>query len=136
VVPMQNMVVADTRGRIGMLAPARLPVRHHDKKIARRAPVPGRESLYDWQGYVLHQDLPRVVDPPEGAIGTANARIVPDGHPHLINYDWEADYRHRRVEDRVNGRTGRDMGTMQAAQLDVYSPAFAELTPLMIAAAR
>ena len=136
VAPMQNMVVADTRGRIGMIAPARLPVRHPDNKVAGRAPVPGWDPVYDWQGFVSFEELPRTVDPPEGAIGTANARIVPDGHPHLITYDWEADYRHQRVEELVNERTGHDMGTMQAAQLDVHSPAFAELAPLMIAAAR
>lgn len=136
VVPMQNMVVADTGGRIGMIAPARLPVRHPDNTVAGRAPVPGWDPIYDWQGFVPFEELPRVVDPPEGAIGTANARIVPDGHPHLITYDWEADYRHRRVQELVNGRTGHDMGTMATAQLDIHSPAFAELAPLMIAAAR
>lgn len=136
VVPMQNMVVADTRGRIGMIAPARLPVRHPENKIAGRAPVPGWDPIYDWQGFVPYEELPRIVDPPEGAIGTANARIVPAGYPHVITYDWEADYRHRRIEELVNGRSGHDMSTMTSAQLDVHSPAFAELAPLMIEAAR
>ena len=136
VVPMQNMVVADTQGHIAMTAPARLPFRHPENKIAGRAPVPGWKAIYDWQGFVPLEELPRVIDPPPGAIGTANARVVGDGYPHLITYDWEADYRARRIEQLVTNRSGHDMKTMQAAQLDVFSPAFAELAPLMIAAAR
>jgi len=136
VVPMQNMVVADTKGHIAMTAPARLPVRQRANKIAGRAPVPGWDATYDWQGFVPLEGLPRVVDPPQGAIGTANARITGDNYPHLITYDWEADYRLRRIQDLVVSRTGHDLKTMQVAQLDVFSPAFAELVPLMIAAAR
>lgn len=135
VVPMQNMVVADNQGHIAMIAPARLPVRHSENKIAGRAPVPGWEAKYDWQGFVPLEELPRVVDPPPGAIGTANARVVGDGYPHLITYDWETDYRARRIEELVTSRKGHDMQTMQEAQLDVFSPAFAELAPLMISAA-
>ncbi|HEX7074721.1 MAG TPA: penicillin acylase family protein [Hyphomicrobiaceae bacterium] len=136
VVPMQNMVVADTEGHIGMIVPGRLPMRHPDNKVAGRAPVPGWEAVYDWQGFVPFDELPRTVDPPEGAIGTANARIADGSYPHLITYDWEADYRSRRVNELINGKTGHDLETMRAAQLDVFSPAFAELAPLMIAAAR
>lgn len=136
VVPMQSMVVADNRGDIAMFAPARLPMRHPDNKIAGRAPVPGWDPIYDWQGFVPFEELPRVVNPPQGAIGTANARIVGDGYPHVITYDWEADYRASRIRDLVTSRSGHDMETMRAAQLDVFSPAFAELAPLMIAAAR
>ncbi len=136
VVPMQSMVVTDTEGRIAMIAPGRLPIRHPENRIAGRAPVPGWDATYDWQGFVPTTELPRVVDPAQGAIGTANARIVGDDYPHLITYDWEADYRARRVEEIVTSRSGHDMRTMQAAQLDVFSPAFAELAPLMIETAR
>lgn len=136
VVPMQNMVVADSEGRIAMIAPARLPVRHPENKVAGRAPVPGWEQIYDWQGFVPFEEMPRSIDPPQGGIGTANARIVDDAYPHLITHDWEADYRHRRIDNLINGHTGHDLDTMRAAQLDVFSPAFAELGPLMIAATR
>lgn len=136
VVPIQSMVIADTQGKIAMIAPGRLPVRHPDNLVAGRAPVPGWDPIYDWQGFVPLKDMPHIVDPPEGAIGTANARIVPDNYPHLITFDWDADYRHRRVRELIVDRDRHDMSSMQAAQLDVHSPAFAELAPLMIAAAR
>lgn len=135
-VPMQTMVVADRDGRIALTAPGRLPVRHPANSVAGRAPVPGWEAIYDWTGLVPRDELPREEDPPAGAIGTANARFVPPGYSHLITYDWEADYRLRRIAELVLGRSDHDLGTMRAAQLDVLSPAAAELLPMMIAATR
>lgn len=136
VVPMQSMVVADMAGDIALIAPGRLPIRHLENQIAGRAPVPGWEAKYDWQGYVAFEELPRTINPPDGVIGTANARIVSRDYPHHITYDWDADYRHRRVAELLAKRDKHDMATMQAVQLDVFSPAFAELAPLMIAAAK
>ena len=90
VVPMQSMVLADTAGNIGMIAPGRVPVRDPANKVAGRAPVPGWDAAYDWKGYLKFEELPRVDDPNVGAIGTANARIVDPDYPHHLTYDWDA----------------------------------------------
>ncbi len=66
VVPMQSMVVADTSGKIGMIAPGRVPVRDPGNKVAGRAPVPGWDAAYDWKGYLKFEDIPRVDDPNVG----------------------------------------------------------------------
>jgi penicillin amidase len=136
VVPMQNMVVADTAGGIGYIAPGRVPIRDPANKVAGRAPVPGWDATYDWKGFIPFEDLPRSENPPAGAIGTANARIVPPGYPHLITYDWDADFRQKRLQELVLDRSGHDMDSMRAAQLDIFDPAIARLQPLMIATAQ
>ncbi len=136
VVPMQSMVVADTDGHIGMIAPGRLPVRDPRNAVAGRAPVPGWDARYDWKGAVPFEELPRMIDPAAGAIGTANASIVPPEYRHLVTLDWDIPFRQQRVEELVVSRDGHDMATMQAAQLDVLSPEAARLKPLLIAAAR
>jgi penicillin amidase len=136
VVPMQSMVVADTTGKIGLIAPGRVPVRDPANKVAGRAPVPGWDAAYDWKGHLKFEDLPRAVDPPEGAIGTANARIVGPDYPHHLTYDWDTPYRAERVKELILSRDGHDMASMRAAQNDVLDPAFARLQTLMIAAAQ
>jgi penicillin amidase len=136
VVPMQSMVLADAAGNIGMIAPGRVPVRDPGNKVAGRAPVPGWDATYDWKGYLKFEDLPRVENPPSGAIGTANARIVGPDYPHHLTYDWDVDYRLRRIKQLILDRDGHDVASMRAAQADVLSLAFAQLKPLMIAAAR
>ena len=136
VAPMQSMVLADTTGDIGLIAPGRVPVRDPANKVAGRAPVPGWDATYDWKGFLKFEDLPRVENPPAGGIGTANARIVGPDYPHFLTYDWDAPYRQQRIKELVLDRSGHDVASMRAAQADLLDGAFAQLKPLMIAAAR
>ena len=87
-----------------MIAPGRVPVRDPANKVAGRAPVPGWDATYDWKGYLKFEDLPRVDDPPAGAIGTANARIVGPDYPHHLTYDWDPEYRQQRVKELIVDR--------------------------------
>ena len=112
VVPMQSMVLADATGKIGLIAPGRVPVRDPANKVAGRAPVPGWDATYDWKGYLRFEDLPRVVDPAAGAIGTANARIVAPDYPHFLTYDWDAEYRQQRIKELIIDRDGHDIASM------------------------
>ena len=136
VVPMQSMVVADTDGRIGMIAPGRVPVRDPANKVAGRAPVPGWDQTYDWKGYLKFEDLPKVVDSHVGAIGTANARMVDPDYTHHLTYDWDPPFRQQRIKELVFDADKHDLASMRAAQTDVLSPAIARLQPMMIAAAQ
>ncbi len=138
VVPMQSMVVADADGHIGLIAPGRVPVRDPANKVAGRAPVPGWDARYDWKGYLRFEDLPRLIDPPQGAIGTANARIVAADYPHHLTFDWEAGFRQRRIDELIvaAGRGPHDLASMKQAQGDVLSLAVTRLQPLMTAAAQ
>jgi penicillin amidase len=136
VVPMQSMVVADTAGGIGLIAPGRVPVRDPANKVAGRAPVPGWDAAYDWKGYLKFEDLPREDNPGVGAIGTANARIVDPDYPHHLTYDWEAPFRQQRIRQLVVDAGPHDRASMRAAQTDVLSLAVVKLQPLMIAAAQ
>ena len=60
--PMQNMVYADTAGNIGLVSPARVPIR---RKGDGSMPVPGWTSEFDWAGFVPFDELPRVYNPAE-----------------------------------------------------------------------
>jgi penicillin G amidase len=135
-VPMQSMVVADDTGNIAMIAPGRVPVRDAANKVMGRAPVPGWDATYDWKGYVRFEDLPREENPPRGAIGTSNARIVPLSYPHVLTLDWGAPFRQQRIEQLILSRGGHDVASMRAAQGDVLSPAALRLKALMVGAAR
>jgi penicillin G amidase len=136
VVPMQSMVLADTSGRIGLIAPGRVPVRDKANKVAGRAPVPGWDAVYDWKGFLKFEELPRVDEANVGAIGTANARMVDADYPHHLTYDWDAPFRQQRVKELIFDQDKHDMASMRAAQGDVLSLAIARLQPLMIAAAQ
>lgn len=134
--PVQAMVVADTSGGIAMVASGHTPRRDASNPIAGRAPVPGWEARYDWTGFLPFEALPRRDKPASDAIGTTNTRIVDDGYPDLITWDWGPTYRQQRYEELIPHRRDHDLASMQAAQLDVVSPLARRLTPLLVAAVR
>jgi penicillin G amidase len=136
--PMQNMVVADASGHIGLIAPGRVPLRDPANTVAGRAPVPGWDARYDWKGYVPFQDLPRLMDPAQGAIGTANTRIVAANAAQHLTFDWDPAFRQRRIEELIIApdRGPHDLNSMRQAQGDVLSLAITRLQPLMTAAAQ
>jgi len=134
VAPMQSMVVADVDGNIALTAPGRVPLRDPANAISGRAPVPGWQAQYDWKGWLAFDDLPRIVNPPAGALATANANWLPADYGHFITYDWDEPYRQNRVEQLVIAANERHSPeTMRAIQADSLSPAVAVFRDLALA---
>ena len=65
------------------------------------------------------EDLPRLENPPAGAIGTANARVVGPDYPHHLTYDWETEYRQQRIKELVLDRNGHDVASHVLTHGDV-----------------
>ena len=76
ITPMQSIVIADVDGNIGLIAPGRVPVRDPANQIMGRAPSPGWDATYDWKGFIPYEGLPRVYNPAENVLATANTKIV------------------------------------------------------------
>lgn len=127
--PMQSMVVADSEGRIGMVAAGRVPVRRADHDLMGLAPAPGWESRYDWVGWVPAHQTPRVIDPPQGWIATANHRLHDDDYPYYLGSDWALPYRQLRIEQVLESRAKHSARDMSALQQDEISLAARALLP-------
>jgi penicillin amidase len=128
--PIQNVHYADTSGRIGFIAPGRVPIR---KNGDGRWPVPGWTGAYDWDGWVPSEALPRALDPQDGVLFNANNRVVPEGYPYLLTADWEAPYRARRLA-RLLDRGGFQPQDFAAIQADQLSLLARDLLPIMLSA--
>ena len=129
VAPMQNMVVADRDGRIGVVSPGRVPLRKPDNDLQGLVPAPGWDSRYDWDGWVPAEQTPRDIDPARGFIATANQRITPPGYPYFISSDWALPYRQQRIEQMIQARPRLGIEDLAAMQADVKSLAVAPLLP-------
>jgi len=134
VAPMQNMVVADRDGRIGMVAPGRVPVRGPDNDLKGQLPAPGWEARYDWAGWVPADETPREFDPARGFIATANQRVTPPGYPHYITNDWAAPYRQQRIEQVLQSRPKHTADDMAALHADIQSLAVPVILPWLLQA--
>ena len=71
--PVQNLLVADSTGRIGWSVMGQAPVRgSYDSTL----PHSWREPGGGWAGWRTPEQYPRIVDPAAGRLWTANARTI------------------------------------------------------------
>ncbi|WP_344884066.1 penicillin acylase family protein [Nonomuraea antimicrobica] len=133
-VPSQNLVYADTTGKIAYQAPGRVPVR---KKGDGTWPVPGWTGEYDWNTAPIPYDrLPSVEDPADGFIVTANNSVIdPNRYQPLLTKDWSYGYRSERIRTLIQEAIKKgpiDAQTMARIQQD-SSDGFADtLVPALM----
>lgn len=114
--PEQNFVSADSAGHVAWTISGRIPLRHgYDPSLPSYWDTPGT----GWQGWLAPDQYPRVVDPQEGRVWSANARVV-DGAMLAAIGDGGYDLGARAMQIRDDLRT-HDKFTpagMLAIQLD------------------
>lgn len=122
--PAQNFVFASEDGTIAYKANGRIPIR---KKGDGQLPVPGDSKEYGWKGYIDYDKLPKVVNPDEGFIATANNEVVGEEYPYHITDFWAQPYRYERIYEVLasnNKLTVKDMQNLQMDQKDLYAGEF------------
>ena len=71
--PAQNFLVADDQGRIAWTILGRIPRR---LGFDGRLPSSWADGQHRWDGWLEPEEYPKVVDPEDGRLWTANARVV------------------------------------------------------------
>ena len=127
--PMQSMVVADIDGNIGMIAPARVPLRGEAHSTGGLLPASGATAADEWQGFIPHTGLPQIINPAHGYIATANNKIIPDDFPYYISSSWDAPYRANRIEEMIEAQRDHDVTSFEAILADNKSKLAEKLTP-------
>lgn len=116
--PQQNIVYADRRDNIGLLAPATIPIRSSGDGLI---PVPGWTGEFDWIGAIPFHDLPGTFNPETGMIATANDKLVAEDYPYLLGHQWQPGYRAQRIRDLLAERNDHDVASFRSMQLDETS---------------
>ncbi|MBI4729027.1 MAG: penicillin acylase family protein [Acidobacteria bacterium] len=127
----QNMVYADVDGNIGYQFTGTLPIR---AKGSGAAPLPGWDGEHEWRGTVPFDELPSVLNPPQGFIATANHRVVDLDYPHYVTNDWEPSHRIRRIVRLLTEKERLDPDDMARIQRDVHSGIADDLVDLFLEA--
>jgi Penicillin amidase/Protein of unknown function (DUF3574) len=123
----QNYVFADYRGNIGYIAAATIPMR--PKGDDGRLPVEGWTGEHEWSGYVPFAELPKLYNPPQGYIVTANNKVAGDEYPYLIGTNFSAPYRAARIIEMIKRKPRLSPEDMEAMQGDVVALHARELLP-------
>jgi penicillin amidase len=90
-------------------------------------PVPGHEGRYEWDGFLPFERLPQASNPADGVLSTANQNVLPPGYPEALGYEWAADSRKRRIDERLAAREQWDVAGFMALQHDELSVVAREL---------
>jgi penicillin G amidase len=128
-VPSQNLVYADVDGHIGYQAPGRIPVRSQGDGTV---PVPGWTGEHTWERMLDFEELPWALDPPEGALITANQAVLPVRAAPFLTADPDAGYRATRIHELLGDRDGLTLDDLLAVQLDEHNGNARTLVPFLL----
>lgn len=128
--PSANHVYADVDGHIGWAAAGFVPKRESWDGLL---PVPG-DGRHEWCGHWTARDLPRIADPKDGYVATANQMNLPpdfDVGRKRIGFDWSNRSRFERITEVLAGDRRFSFADMVALQTDVTSIPARRVTALL-----
>lgn len=131
--PAQNFVFAAADGTIAYRGQGLIPIR---RKGNGMLPVPGWTDEYEWVGFIPFDELPEVVNPPEGYVATANHRVAGDDYPYFLAVEWASPYRAMRIDRVLAGARDWTVEEMKALQNDTVNLQAETLLPVLLPAAR
>lgn len=113
-----NWVMCDRNGDIGYQMSGQMPLRGSQKNGL--TPLLGWLEEDDWKGIVEPQDLPRLLNPEEGFIATANNDLNAYGNASPVNVCMGPS-RVNRIEELLRSRDDWDAESCREMQLDLFS---------------
>ena len=130
--PGQNVMIADSTGRIGWVLSGRLPRR---QGIDALRPSPWHAEGAGWDGWLPREESPRLLDPPQGYAWSANARVVGgEAYARIGDGDYAAAARARQIRDRLAALERATPADLLAIQLDDRADYVARWQPLFLRA--
>jgi penicillin G amidase len=128
----QNVVYADVTGTIGWQLMGTAPRR---RKGNGTIPQAGWDPEAGWEtDPVPFDEMPRLVNPSEGFIATANNRSLPDGEGPFLSADYIDGYRVSSIRRNLAARRDWDIASTQKLQTDQRSLSWEEIREEVLAA--
>ena len=126
--PMQNIAMADADGSIGMRMAGRLPIRAAESSAGL---LPGNTDAHAWTGWVPHDEMPHVINPERGVVGSSNQVPVEPSYPYYVGHNWGDGYRSVRLDTLLRQTAAHRLSDMKAYQADVYVQEHATFAPFI-----
>lgn len=124
-----NFVFADTEGNIAHQATGLVPIRNNAD-----GSVPQLGNQADtWNGFIPKRELPHMINPARGWVGTANHDTRPDDYPYYYSNHFSPYYRYQRLKELLatdEALASTDMWNfifdVKNMQAEVFAPMFVE----------
>jgi len=115
--PGLNWTYADNKGNMGIKPAGLLPKRNKTNPLI---PNPGWMQDYNWKGFIMPKDLPKIYNPPKGFVASSNNKTSRSFGPFISHY-YEPPSRIRRIEEIIRLQKYFGIREAQILQLDNYS---------------
>lgn len=127
--PAQNFVFASSQGDIAIRVTGKFPKKwdYQGREVSD-----GSDPAYDWQGWIPHNQVPHVKNPPRGFVSSANQESAAPNYPYYLNDDYAPYERGRRINDLLGKMDEITAADMQNMQMDDYSYYAATLLPSLL----
>jgi penicillin amidase len=126
----QNWVYADVDGNIGYVLPGKVPIRAGGVGML---PAPGWNDDFIWTGFIPYEDLPRVLNPTQGYVATANNPQIREGDQDFyLGYFQDRGQRADRIVSLIEGDNDRiTIQDLQQIQTDNSSFSARQIMPFL-----
>ena len=122
-----NYAIADVEGNIAHQATGLVPIRAHN---GGELPTNGNQED-TWLGFIPKEELPHMVNPERGWIGTANHDTRPDEYPYYYSNHFSPYYRYQRITELLSENkkfSAEDFWNMifdaKNMQAELFTPTF------------
>lgn len=126
--PGQNFVYGDKDGNIGYICGAKLPIRNN---ISPTLIFDGTTTVNDWQGFVPYNQMPKVFNPSNNFIASANNKTVKDFNYHISNL-WEPASRIERINELLIKKEKHSSKDFKKYQNDFFSHYAKQSVPFIL----
>ena len=127
-----NFIYGDVDGNIGYQMSARVPLR----AVSTRAIRPAWHTDHEWRGYIPFDGNPRLENPPDGIIATANQRPINPNYEWPIYGAYAGGTRQARILEVLRAKEDHDAADFRRIQFDSKQLIAQEVTPRIVAALR
>lgn len=125
----QNLVYADIEGNIAYHATGQIPVRAAGDG---RYPVPGWTTEYDWTGVIPNDEMPRMLNPSQDYIESANQPVLRPGNTPFLGADAAHGYRGGRIAEMILASDSHDPESMRQMQMDTRDGGAEVVVPYLL----
>ena len=122
-IPAQNFAFAANDGDIALKIAGKFP-----KRVKKQGQfiMPGDDSKYQIQGYIIPEHWPKILNPPTGYISSANEKPTDHLYPYVYYQYAKENYRNRRLKQLLSQVKKVGIETLMAWQNDNYNLAASE----------
>jgi len=128
--PGQNFVYGDKNGNIGYICGAKLPIRSSNSPTLI---FDGTTTANDWQGFVPYSQMPKLFNPSDNFIASANNKTIKNFSYHISNL-WEPSSRIERITELLMQKQKHSTDDFKKYQNDFYSHYAKKIVPFVLEA--